>query len=325
MKSVVYESFGDPAEVLHAAERPLPEPGPGEIRVKLLLSPIHNHDLFTIRGQYGVKPPLPAIGGTEALGVVDAHGPGVTAPAIGQRVTMAGVANAWAEYFLAPARGAVPLPDSVSDEIGCQLCAMPLSALMALEDLGVQPGQWMIQNAATGAVGKTLAMIAKARGIHVVNLVRREAGIAELAALGVGNAVSTTQAGWQAKVAAITGGAPIVAALDSVGGEESGQLLHLLGEGGHLMTFGAMANKPMILSPGDLIFKQAKVTGFWAAKRTGGSNRDNVARMIGDLVRLAASGELRLPVEKIFPLAEAGAAARASAQPGRTGKIAFKP
>lgn len=325
MRSAAYDKFGDPAEVLHLAERPLPEPGPGEIRVRLVLSPIHNHDLFTIRGQYGVRPSLPAIGGTEALGVVDAHGPGVSAPALGQRVTMAGVVNAWAEYFVAPAAGAVPLPDAVSDDVGCQLCAMPLSALMALEDFGLQPGQWMIQNAATGAVGKTLAMIAKARGVRVVNLVRREAGIAELAALGVGDTVSTTEPGWREKVKAITGGAPIAAALDSVGGEESGALLSLLGEGGHLMTFGAMAGKPMILNPGDLIFKQAKVTGFWASKRTGGANRANVARMIGDLVRMAATGELKLPVERTYRLAEAAAAAQASAQPGRTGKIALKP
>ncbi|HEY1943722.1 MAG TPA: zinc-binding dehydrogenase [Roseiarcus sp.] len=323
MRCVVYDRFGDPAEVLHLGERPVPEPGPGEIRVRLTLSPIHNHDLSTIRGEYGYKPPLPAVGGTEALGVVDAHGPDVSAPALGQRVTMAGLANAWAEYFVAPARGAVPVPDTVSDEIACQLCAMPLSALMALEDFALQPGQWMIQNAATGAVGKTLAMIAKARGVRVVNLVRREAGVAELAALGVGDAVSTSEAGWQAKVKAITGGAPIVAGLDSVGGEESGQMLHILAEGGHLMTFGAMAGKPMVLNPGDLIFKQAKVTGFWVAKRTG--DRDKVGRMIGDLVRMAASGELKLPVEQAFPLAEAAAAARASAQPGRTGKIALKP
>lgn len=324
MRAVVYNSFGDPSEVLHLADIPVPQPGPGEIRARMILSPIHNHDLFTIRGQYGVKPTLPAIGGTEALGIVDALGEGVTAPAIGQRVTMAGVSNAWAEYFVAPARRAVPVPDSVSDEIGCQLCAMPLSALMVLEEMGVKSGEWMIQNAATGAVGKTLSMIAAARGIHVVNLVRRDAGIAELAALGVGDAVSTAQPGWRDRVKAIVGGAPIVAALDSVGGEESGQLLHLLGDGGLLMTFGAMADKPMILSPGDLIFKQAVVKGFWAAKRTGGSSGESIARMLGDLIRLAASGALKLPVEKAFPLDQAPAAAHASARPGRTGKIVFK-
>jgi NADPH:quinone reductase-like Zn-dependent oxidoreductase len=324
MLSVVFNAYGDPSEVLHAEERPVPVPGPGQIRVKMRLAPIHNHDLWTVRGEYGVKPPLPAVGGSEALGVVDALGPGVEGLSVGQRVTMAGAANAWAEYFLASAKGAVPLPDSVSDEVGCQICAMPLSAVMALDDLGVAPGQWMIQNAATGAVGKTVATLAKARGVRVINVVRREAGIAELAALGIGDAVSTADPQWRKAARVMTGGAPIVAAIDSVGGEESGQLLHLLGEGGQLMTFGAMANQPMIVSPGDLIFKQATIKGFWAYTRAAKTSAAEMRRMIGELVLLAATGALKLPIEKSFGLDEAAEAARASAVPGRSGKIAFR-
>src|SRR5271165_7217521 len=325
MRCVAYNSFGVPDEVLHLAERPVPEPGRGEIRVRMTLSPIHNHDLWTIRGEYGVKPPLPAIGGTEAAGIVDKLGDGVTAPAVGRRVAAGSVVGGWAEYFLARAAAVVPVSDAISDDVACQLAAMPLSAMMALEELGVQPGQWMIQNAATGAVGKTLAMIAKARGVHVVNIVRRRAGVAELAALGIDNAISTAESGWQKRVKEMTGGAPIIAALDSVGGEESGQLLHMLGEGGQLMTFGAMANQPMIISPGDLIFKQATIKGFWAAKLGSGPRRAEIPRAIDDLVHLAATGALKLTIEQAFPLEEAAEAARASMQPGRTGKIAFRP
>jgi len=324
MRCVVYNAFGVPAEVLHLADRPVPAPGPGEIRVRMVLSPVHNHDLWTIRGEYGVKPVLPAIGGTEALGIVDKLGEGLTTPALGQRVTTGSAASTWAEYFLARAATVIPVPDAISDDVACQLTAMPLSAMMALEELGVQPGQWMIQNAATGAVGKTLAMIAKARGVHVVNVVRRREGVAELAALGIDNAVSTAESGWRKRVKEMTGGAPIIAALDSVGGEESGQLLHMLGEGGQLMTFGAMANQPMIISPGDLIFKQATIKGFWAAKLGSGPRRGEIPRAIGDLVHLAATGALKLTIEKAFPLEEAAEAARASMQPGRTGKIAFR-
>jgi len=324
MRCVAYNAFGLPDEVLHVADRPVPEPGPGEIRVRMTLSPIHNHDLWTIRGEYGVKPPLPAIGGTEAAGVVDKLGEGVSTPALGARVTAGAAVGAWAEYFLARAAVVVPVPGAIGDDAACQLSAMPLSAMMALEELNVRPGQWMIQNAATGAVGKTLAMIAKARGVHVVNVVRRNAGVAELAAIGIGNAVSSAEAGWQARIAAMTGGAPIVAALDSVGGEESGQLLRLLGEGGQLMTFGAMANQPMVVDPGDLIFKQTTIKGFWAAKLGSGPRRAEIPRAIGEIVRLAATGELRLTVEKAYPLEEAAEAARASMQPGRTGKIAFR-
>ena len=207
MRCVVYNAFGIPAEVLHVEERPVPEAGPGEVRVRMVLSPIHNHDLWTIRGEYGVKPPLPAIGGTEALGVVDKLGEGVAKPAVGQRVTASSVAGAWAEYFVVNAAAVAPVPDAVGDEAACQLVAMPLSAMMALEELGVQPGQWMIQNAATGAVGKTLAMIAKARGIHVVNVVRRNEGVEELAGLGIDKALSTAEPGWEKRARALAGGA----------------------------------------------------------------------------------------------------------------------
>ncbi len=94
MRCVAYNVFGVPHEVLHLAERPVPEPGPDEIRVRMTLSPIHNHDLWTIRGEYGVKPPLPAIGGTEAAGIVDKAGEGVTAPAVGKRVAAGSVVGA---------------------------------------------------------------------------------------------------------------------------------------------------------------------------------------------------------------------------------------
>ncbi|PPL15880.1 alcohol dehydrogenase catalytic domain-containing protein, partial [Microterricola pindariensis] len=77
MNALVHPEFGDPAAVLSLQERPLPLPGAGEVRVRTLLSPIHNHDLWTVRGTYGFKPELPAQAGTEAVGVVDMLGDGV--------------------------------------------------------------------------------------------------------------------------------------------------------------------------------------------------------------------------------------------------------
>lgn len=324
MRVIEFKSYGDPAEVLALGERPMPEPGPGEIRVKMTMSPIHNHDLWTIRGSYGVKPTLPAVGGTEATGVVDALGADVTNVEIGRRITAAGLTEAWAEYFIMPAARAIPLPDSVSDEIGCQLVAMPISALMALDDLGAKHGEWLIQNAATGAVGKTIAMIAKSHGINVINVVRREAGVGELEALGIENAVSTSDPGWMDKVKMMTGSDPILYGIDSVGGKESGQLMNLLGEGSTLMSFGTMSGGNMEIASSDLIFKQAKVVGFWGAKRSGKTSPQDFVRMITELVTLAAKGELKLPVEGIFDLDEGAAAAAASMIPGRKGKVVIK-
>ncbi|WEK49833.1 MAG: zinc-binding dehydrogenase [Candidatus Kaistia colombiensis] len=323
MRAAIYERFGEPSEVLTAGERPKPEPGPGQIRVRMTLSPIHNHDLWTIRGTYGHKPALPAIGGSEAVGIVDAQGEGGTAPAIGQRVVAGGVAGSWADYFLAPAAGVVPLPETIDDATACQLIAMPLSSLMLLEDLQIDSGQWMIQNAANGAVGKIVALLAKARGIKVAGLVRRDAGIAELAALGIDNAISTEAPGWEDRVRALVGGEPILRAVDSVGGEEGGRLTHLLAEGGMLMSFGNMSHKPLVISSGDLIFRQISVKGFWGARRSASTDKAELGRLIGELVRLAASGELRLTIDERFGLADAAAAAAASDRPGRSGKIAL--
>ena len=321
MRSVIFEKFGDPAEVLTLGDRPMPEPGPGQIRVKLGMSPIHNHDLSIIRGTYGYKPQLPAVPGTEAMGVVDKVGEGVANLSLGQRVTAGGLSAAWADYFIVDARRAVPLPDAISDEAGCQLIAMPLSALMLLEDLEVKSGDWIIQNTANGAVGRILAQLAPAHGVKVVNLVRRDAGIAELAAAGIGNAVSTETPDWQDRVKAITGGAPVIRAIDSIGGEAADQIMGALAQNGVLISFGAMSGKPLVISPANLLFKTATVKGFWGAKRTETTSREEVGRMIGELVRLVSTGALKLDVEAAFDIAQAAVAAAASEKPGRNGKI----
>ena len=113
MRAVQIDRFGPPAEVVAAAERPLPEPGPGEARVRMLLSPLHNHDLAIVRGVYGYKPQLPAVPGTEALGRVEALGAGVTNLKVGQRVATASTNGVWAESFVAPAAKLVPMPDGL--------------------------------------------------------------------------------------------------------------------------------------------------------------------------------------------------------------------
>ena len=114
MRSVVHDSFGVPEQVLKLGKRPKPVPGPGQALVKMTLAPIHNHDLMTAAGSYGVKPSLPAMGGTEAVGVVEALGEGVSNLTVGQRVA-GGAAGTWAEYYLVDAARALPVPDGVSD------------------------------------------------------------------------------------------------------------------------------------------------------------------------------------------------------------------
>lgn len=325
MLSATHHHFGDPAKVLAAEDRPLPQPGPGQVRLRMILAPVHNHDLWTVRGSYGYKPDLPAIGGSEGVGTVEALGEGVSGVTLGQRVAVAGVHGAWAEYFLAPAAALVPLPEAIRDEEAAQLVAMPFSALTLIEFLGVGSGDWIIQNAANGAVGKAVAMLARARGIHAINLVRRDAAVDELAALGIGNAVSTESAGWQDRVRAMPGEGSIRAGVDSVGGKAAGQMLSLLGDDSLLVSFGTMSGGAMEIGSGDLIFKQATVKGFWGARISAAMTPADKARLMAELIRLVISDELLLPVGGIYGLDQVKEAVAASLTAGKAGKILLRP
>jgi len=278
-----------------------------------------------VRGQYGYKPTLPAIGGSEATGVIETLGEGVTGLREGQRVSAASVHGTWAESFIAPARMVIPMPDSIDDNMAAQLIAMPLSALMLLEFLQVEKGQWIVQNAANGAVGKALAMLAKARGVHCLNLVRRDDGVAEMQALGIDHTVSTAKPDWMAQVRARLGEGGATAAVDSVGGKASGELVSLLGENGTLVSFGSMTGEPMQIGSGDVIFKQATVKGFWGSKVSQAMAPEDKRRLVGELLTLAAAGGLSLPVDAVFGLDQIAEAAKASLQPGRNGKVLLKP
>ena len=318
MRAGIYESFGDPALVLQIGERPKPEPKAGQARVRMVRSAIHNHDLWMIRGSYGVRPPLPAIAGSEASGVVDALGEGVTGLEVGQRVS--GFANgAWADYFVTPAAGLLPLPDAVSDDIGCQLVAMPLSAMTLVDHYAVKPDEWLVQNAANGAVGKTLATIAKSRGINVVHLVRSDDAIRELATAGIDGAISTGDADWKDRVKELVGEQRVVYGFDSVGGKSSSDLAAVLSPGGTVVAFGSMTGEPMQVTSGELIFRAIKLEGFWLS--TYPQTATDRTRRIRDLVALIAKGTLQLPVAGTYKLDEVAAAAAASVAAGRRGKV----
>lgn len=321
MRALIHSTFGEASEVLEVAERPMPEPGAGEVRVRTVLAAIHNHDLWTIRGTYGFKPELPAASGTEAVGVVDALGAGVDGLQIGQRVVTGGTFGVWSEYFVTKAAGLIPVPDVISDETAAQLVAMPFSALSLLDFLEVESGDWIVQNTANGAVGKLVAQFATSRGVRVLGLVRRDAGVDELAALGIHDVVSTASADWRERAAAILAGDAPRAAVDSVGGSSAGDLLSLLGEGGTLVSFGAMDSGALKISSGDLIFKQATVKGFWGSKVSQTMDAAKRGALFGELIQRIGSGEVELPVEAVFPFEEARAAAAASAKPGRAGKV----
>lgn len=324
MRGLVVEGFGDPQQVLVLREQPLPQPGPGEVRLALILSPIHTHDLELVRGEYGHRPALPFTPGSEALGRIDALGPGVRHLRVGQRVAVAGVNGTWSECFLADARRVVPVPDALPDEAACQLLAMPLSASMLVDELALRPGDWMIQNAANGAVGRIVNVLAQRRGAQVINLVRSAAAAQALRAAGCPHALCSEDPHWPEQVAQITQGAALLRAVDSLGGDAPNQLLGVMSAGGTLISFGSAVSLTLNLHVDQLLYRQATVRGLWAAQRGATLASTDRARMIAEVIRLVLEGQLALPLGACHDLADAATAAAAAGQQHRGGKVALR-
>ena len=219
----------------------------------------------------------------------------------------------------------MPLTDAIDDETAAQLIGMPISALMLLDFIDLPADSWLIQNTANGAVGKTVAMIAQARGQKVIHLVRRTEAVAEMQALGIQNVVATDQADWKEQVKAIHADQPLIAGVDSIGGQASGEMLALLSENSLLVSFGSMTGETMQISSGDLIFKQATVKGFWASVVNKQLSAERKKALIVELLTLAAQKKLLLPVEGIFSFTQIKDAALKATQGARQGKVLLKP
>ena len=313
MIALQYARFGDPADVVQAVDIPVPEPGEGQTVLRMVRSPIHNHDLATIRGVYGYKPRLPATGGSECLATISGKRFACMTP------------GTWANEVIANTASLVPIPDAIDDDRACQLLAMPLSTVVLFDELHTQPGMWIAQTAANGAVGKLLMLLAQKHGVNIVNFVRRDAAADELRHYGAQHVVVTAHDGWQQRARTLTGGEGFARIVDSVAGPESLELQRLLAPFGELVIFGALSGAALKFDPGMMIAQESTVRGFWMntwmQRASEGDRVDAMQRVFA----LALSGELPLPVAGIYPLRDAAQALRAAEAPARGGKILLAP
>jgi NADPH:quinone reductase-like Zn-dependent oxidoreductase len=140
-----FSEFGNPAEVLEVTEAPQPEPGPGEVCLRLTHRPVHPADFFVIMGLYAILPELPAAPGLEGMGRIEALGEGVTGFQPGQRVIPMGVTSGtWQEYIIANPAQLLPVPDAVSDQTAAQFVVNPVTAWAMLDELDLSAGDWML-------------------------------------------------------------------------------------------------------------------------------------------------------------------------------------
>jgi mitochondrial enoyl-[acyl-carrier protein] reductase / trans-2-enoyl-CoA reductase len=323
MKIVSYTQCGEPADVLELVETNARPPGPGEVRVEVLSAPIHNADLLQVRGLYGRSPALPATPGGEAVGRVVEVGEGVTHLAVGMTVFIT-TGTTWAQQVTIPAAGLIPLPEGDLDQLA-MLVSSPATAHLLLEGYGdLKEGDWLIQSAANSAVGSTVVQLAKTRGLRTVNIVRRQEVVAGLEELGADVVLVGTD-DLVARVQEATGGAPIGLALDAIGGEVFSLLVDVLAMGGTLVTYSQVELGSAAVTPGDLIFKQITVTGFWLSQWFTDATPAEKQALFGQLVPLVASGELRMAVDSTWTLDQLAEAVTRSMGGRRNGKVLFHP
>ncbi len=323
MRAIRFDQFGPPADVLSLHELPLPEPGPGQVRVRLTHRPINPSDLLTVSGEYGRLPSLPATPGFEGVGRVEALGDGVTGVQPGARVVPMGAGGTWAEAVVADAARLVPVPDGVSDEAAAQFVVNPVTAwVMLADELGMDPGDWLFQTAAGSTLGRIVIQLGKLRGLRTINLVRRREQADELLALGA-DAVLVESDGDEVigRVRELTGGKGVKGALDAVGGEAGGLALQALRPGGTLLVYGMLSREPLPLHNGEMLFRGLTARGFWLTHWFRRATPAHVAATLGTVMNLMSTGDLAPPVEASYDLADYRAAVAHAERPGRSGKV----
>lgn len=322
MRSVRFDRFGEPAEVLRVLDLAAPSAGPGQALIRMRARPVNPSDLLTVRGLYGTLPRLPATPGNEGMGVIEAVGPGVPAARVGERVIPIGAPGTWQELLAVKASNLIAVPDGLGDESAAQFVVNPLTAwILVTEELALQPGQWLLQTAAGSTLGRMVLQIAKLRGLKTINVVRRREQVPELEALGADEVICSEDEDLVRRVMAITGGAGVPAAIDAVGGEVGGAAVQALGPGGVLLIYGMLSLKPTPVPGGQMVFRGSSVRGFWLSAWLRRAPAEKQRAVMGEVLRRMAQGEIVPSVEASYDLGDVAAAVRHAERPGRRGKV----
>lgn len=323
IRAAIYESHGNPAEVLRVVEEPWPTPAADEVVVVMRAAPLNPADINAIEGKYPVRPPLPATPGMEGSGVVAELGADVRDLAIGDQVIVPHGIGTWREACAVKAERLVVTPKEIEPIQAAMLKVNPITAWRMLHDFhSLGPNEWFMQNAANSAAARCAIQIGRELGYRSVNIVRRPELIDELKAEGA-DVVLVDSENLRDEVAAATERAPIRLALNAVGGESVNRMVKALAPDAWIVTYGAMSLKPVTIPNGMLIFKNLRFTGFWVTKWYDNATPQQLRDTFKPLFEMAQRGKLRTKVEAVYSLVELKAAIAHAMQNKRGGKIVF--
>jgi NADPH2:quinone reductase len=323
VKAIRVHTTGGP-EVLRLDDLAIPEPGPGELRIRVEAAGVNYIDVYQRTGQY--KTATPFVPGQEAAGTVAALGPGVTRFRVGDRVACYhGGLGAYAEYALAPADRVVALPDRVSAAQGAALLLQGMTAhYLAGTTYPLEPGDSCLVHAAAGGVGLLLCQIAKRRGARVIGTVSTAAKAVLARTAGADEVIVYTEQDFEAEVRRLTGGSGVQVVYDSVGRTTFDAGLRCLTRRGMMVLFGQSSGPvapldPQVLNQRGSLFLTRPTLGHYVA------TRPELEARAGDLLRWVQDGTLVLHIDREWPLAQAADAHRALESRSTAGKVLLRP
>jgi NADPH2:quinone reductase len=322
MKAIQIHETGGP-EVLQLAELPIPEPGAGQVLIRVEATGVNFIEIYFRKGVY--KAALPLTPGSEAAGTVEKLGPGVTGFAAGDAVASVSVLGSYAEYALVPAAQLVKTPESLSPEHAAAAMLQGMTAhYLAHYTFPLKPGDTALIHAGAGGVGLLLTQIAVRLGARVITTVSTPAKAELSREAGASEVILYTRQDFEAEVKRLTDGKGVDVVYDSVGKTTFEASLNCLRPRGLLALFGASSGP---VPPFDLIQLSGKGSLFitrptlWHYVAT----RAELDWRAGDVLGWAAKGELKLRTEFIYPLAEAAQAQTDLEDRKTTGKILLEP
>lgn len=318
MKAIVIERNGGP-EVLKYEEVEKPEPKQGEVLVKIEAAGVNFIDIYHRTGLYSVK--LPAILGNEAAGTIESVSADVKDFKVGDRVAYTLSMGTYAEYATVPASRLVRVPDGVDSQSAAAALLQGMTVhYLVTSTYALKSGDTILLHAAAGGVGLFLIQVAKRIGARVIGTVSTEAK-AELARQsGADEVIIYTRQDFEEEVKRLADGRGVQVVYDSVGKDTYLKSMNVLAPRGMLVLFGQSSGAvppidPLILTQKGSIFLTRPSLGHYML------TREELDHRAGDVFDWIASGEVKLKIERVFPLAETAEAHRLLEGRKTTGKL----
>jgi NADPH:quinone reductase len=323
MKAIRIHKFGPTEEVLQFEEVPMPEPGPGELLIKVEAASLNRADLGLRSGNYRVDPKdLPIIPGREFAGRVTKLGDGVNEFQVGQRVVAYTGTGGYAEYATAKESEVRPLPDGIDAAAAAATPTVFLTAWFALmEEAKLKSGEWLLVQAGSSGVGIAAIQIGKHAGAKVIATTSSDEKSRRLRELGADAVIDYTRNDFVTEGMRATGnhGADVV--LEMIGGEVYQKSTEVLAPGGRLVSIGGAFGKIPDTAPALTDGRKASrfsITNYLKAHPEGFKQLDALLQSVRD-------GKYQVVIDRSFPLAETRAAQRFLEGRDHFGKIVLIP